>query len=59
MPNLQYSFSSPMKYCNDFFNFRITLHKNDSLKLPIDFKEQNPEKVYNPYEHRIIEHPNT
>lgn len=43
-----------------FIVFRTTLAKHDQLKISIDYgADPIIQKRYNPFDHRIVEHPNT
>ncbi|KAL3265816.1 hypothetical protein HHI36_010013 [Cryptolaemus montrouzieri] len=48
----------PSTFTIDNFSSTTTLTPND-IKVAIGNKDSINEKQYNPYEHRILEHPNT
>ncbi|KAJ8970842.1 hypothetical protein NQ317_019114 [Molorchus minor] len=50
----------PSTFTIDNFSSTATLTNNDHSKIPVGSTEKtNVTKEYNPYEHRILEHPNT
>ncbi|XP_060530580.1 proton-coupled amino acid transporter-like protein pathetic isoform X2 [Cylas formicarius] len=49
----------PSTFTIENFSSTATLANNDQIKIPIGSSDKLGEKEYNPYEHRVIEHPNT
>ncbi|CAG9823068.1 unnamed protein product [Phaedon cochleariae] len=50
----------PSTFTIDTYNSTTTLAKNDQIKIPIhNGNDILPEKVYDPYENRQLDHPNT
>ncbi|KAJ8922891.1 hypothetical protein NQ315_007927 [Exocentrus adspersus] len=49
----------PSTFTVENFSSTATLANNDQIKIPMSSTDKINEKEYNPYEHRILEHPNT
>ncbi|XP_018577492.1 proton-coupled amino acid transporter-like protein pathetic isoform X2 [Anoplophora glabripennis] len=49
----------PSTFTIENFSSTATLANNDQIKIPVSSTDKIGEKEYNPYEHRMLEHPNT